>query len=305
MSQNSSRNFDIIYLIILSFLGLFLAGMLTVYPSVVNEYLLWRKPLVGSIFGLICVFGILAVFFPRRCSSVFNIGKKKPSSPYLSKLVSHGTSSTLQGHHPNCGNFAAHVFRIGNKTYCAACIGLVLGGLLALVGTILYFFGNWSVETKNPLIIYVGILGVSFGLFQFKSRSFVRLLLNIFFVLGTFLILVGADILVHSVMIDLFLVALTFFWLFVRISLSQWDHLRICSACKIATCESAGEKKGANQCQQAKKREDSLASTAIPVQGSGNDQYAKDDYYERPEVSLQVYSSEPGYPCNDDYYAND
>jgi len=244
MSQNLSRSFEITYLVIVSFLGLFLAGMLTVYPPSVHENLFWRKPLVGSIFGLICIFGILVVFSPTWCSRVFDFGrKKKPSRPYLSKFTSYGASSTLQGHHPDCENFSAHVFRIGDKTFCAACTGLFLGGLLALAGTILYFFGNWHVEQSSSMMTWAGVLGVGFGLFQFKFRSFIRLFLNIFFVLGSFFILVGADKLVQSVAVDLFLVALTVFWLFTRISLSQWDHERICHACKVATCEFADRKK--------------------------------------------------------------
>jgi len=227
----------------MSRLGLFLAGMLTVYQPKIHENLFWRKPLIGSIFGLICIFGILAVFYPTQCSRVFDYRKEKPSRPYLSKFTSHGTSSTLQGHHPNCKNFAAHVFRIGDKTFCAACIGLLLGGLSALVGTLLYFFSNCNIEQSSSLIVWVGVLGVSFGLFQFKFRSFVRLFLNVFFVLGTFFILSGVDKLIQSVTIDLFLVALILFWLFTRISLSQWDHERICSACKVTTCEFAVEKK--------------------------------------------------------------
>jgi len=61
MSKKPLRSFNITYLIIMSFLGLFLTGMLTVYPPRVHENLLWRRPLIGSIFALICGFGILAV----------------------------------------------------------------------------------------------------------------------------------------------------------------------------------------------------------------------------------------------------
>jgi hypothetical protein len=273
MSKNLSHSSDITYLVIMSFLGLFLAGILTVYPPRVHENLLWRKPLIGSIFGLICVFGILAVFFPRQCSRVFDFGKKKRSLPDLGKFASHGTSSTLRGHHPDCGNFSAHVFRMGDKTFCAACTGLLLGGLSALVGTLLHFFSYWRIEQSSSLMVWIGVLGVGFGLFQFKFRSFVRLFLNIFFVLGTFFILIGVDRLVHSVTVDLFLVALTLFWLFTRISLSQWDHERICYACKVVTCKFRNRKK-----------EGRLGSAAVAVQGPGDDQYSKDDYYEWPQV---------------------
>jgi len=244
MSQTISRSFDIAYLVIMSFFGLFLTGMLTVYQPIVHEDFLWRKPLIGSIFGIICVFGILASFSPKRCSRIFDLGKEKSSRSYLGKFASHGTSSTLQGHHPDCEKFAAHVFRIGNKTSCTACTGLLLGGLLAFAGTILYFFSNWRIEQNSFLIVWVGVLGVGIGLFQFKFRGFVRLFLNSFFVLGTFFILIGVDKLVSSVMLDLFFVALSLFWLFTRISLSRWDHERICYACKTGICEFVDKKRG-------------------------------------------------------------
>ncbi len=260
MSQNPPHISTITYLVIMSFLGLFLAGMLTVYQPTLHENLLWRKPLIGSIFGLICIFGILAVFSPTQCSRVFDFGKEKSIHPYSSKFSSHRTSSTLQGHHPDCESFAAHVFQIGDKAFCAACTGLFLGGILALVGTFLYFFSNWRVEQSSFFMVWVGILGVGFGLFQFKFRSFVRFLLNVFFVFGTFFILIGVDKLIHNMTIDLFLVALTLFWLFTRISLSQWDHERICYACKVATCEFTD-----------RRREGLLGSTAEAIESSGDD----------------------------------
>jgi hypothetical protein len=103
-----------------------------------------------------------------------------------------------------------------------------------------YFFGNWRIPEQNSsIMVLLGILGVGVGLFQFKFRNLLRLSLNTFFVLGTLLILIGIDEFVQSLMIDLFVVSLILFWLFTRISLSQWDHKRICSDCDIAGCEFA------------------------------------------------------------------
>jgi len=244
MSQNVFSSSFITYLVAVSLFGLFLAGITAFYPPVVGESFLLRKPIVGSIFGSICILGILAAFFPKHCSGVFDFRKdEKGSRSYLNQFASHGTSITVKGHHPGCESFSTHVFRMGNRTFCTACTGLLLGGLSALAGTILYFFGNWRVEQGSFLLVWVGILGVGFGLFQFKFRGIVRLFLNAFFAFGAFLILIGVDELVRSVTVDLFLVALTFFWLFTRISLSQWDHRKICYACKVATCEFAGKRK--------------------------------------------------------------
>lgn len=243
MSPNLFSSPSITYLVTISLFGLFLAGIIAFYPPVVGESFVWREPIVGSIFGSICILGILAVFFPKRCSGVFDFRKDdKGSRSYLNHFASHGTSSTVKGHHPDCESFSAHGFRVGNRTFCTACTGLLLGGLSALAGTVLYFFSNWHVEQGSSLLVWVGILGVGFGLFQFKFGGIVRLFLNAFFAFGAFLILIGVDEMVRSVTVDLFLIALTLFWLFTRISLSQWDHEKICYACGVVTCEFADRK---------------------------------------------------------------
>lgn len=221
-------------------------------PAAQEESLLWRKPVIGSIFGSICVLGILAVFFPSKCLRVFDFRKEKKRAHYgtgkpdsrQSKLVSQRGSFTMQGHHPDCGNFSTHVFRINNRTFCTSCAGLLLGALVSLVGTALYFFDGWHIGQESLLLVGVGVLGIVFGLLQFplfKNRpNFLRFFFNVFFVLGAFFILVGVDALFHSVTADLFLVLLIVFWLFTRISLSKWDHERICRACGL-TCDFVGQ----------------------------------------------------------------
>jgi hypothetical protein len=241
MFQQHYVRSDIKYQLLVSFLGLFLLAVLTAFPSTVTGDLSWRKTVIGSIFSSICVLGILAVFSPNKCLRIFNIGKKKKTvGSDSAKLVSHGTSNVLQGHHPTCGKFTAHIFRIKGKIFCAACVGLLLGGLLALAGAFIYFFGDWRVAEHSSLMVLLGIVGVSLGLFQFKFKNLIRLSVNTIFVLGTLSILIGIDELVHSLIFDLFVVSLIIFWLFTRILLSQWDHERICSDCEIENCRIRG-----------------------------------------------------------------
>lgn len=239
MTPKQQRNFDITFLTLLSFIGLLLIAVLTAFPPTVSGTIPWRKPLVGSIFSAICIFGVSAVFSPSKCLRILRFKKiETPNDSNSGTFASHTSSSAMQGHHPSCGEFSAHIFRVGNKTFCAACTGLLFGGLFALAGALLYFFGIWHVGGQNSsVIVVVGVLGVGLGLFQFKFRNFIRLLLNMFFVLGTLLILIGIDVLVQSLMFDLFVVSLILFWLFTRISLSQWDHQRICSECNGVGCE--------------------------------------------------------------------
>jgi hypothetical protein len=245
MSKSILRTPALTYLVGLSLFGLFLAGMLSIYPPMTPESFVWRRPLIGSVFSLICILGILAVFFPKQCSGMFDAatrGKREPSA--LDGFPSHGASPAMKGHHPDCEGFSPHVFRIGNRTFCTACTGLLLGGLAALAGTVMYFFGEWNIISNSSLLVWIGVVGVGLGLFQFKVKATaIRLSLNAFFVLGTFLILVGADELAQNVFADMFLVLLAIFWLFTRIVLSQWDHRRICHTCRVDHCELADERK--------------------------------------------------------------
>lgn len=230
MSQGILENRLLMFLVCMSFSGVLLSMLFAFFPPSLHEDFVLRKPVVGSVFGLICVLGVLAAFFPKQCTNLLDFGKGKGHAL-------HGDFK-MGGHHPSCENFSPHVFQIGDRRFCVACTGLTTGGLLALVGTLLYFFIDWRVEQNLVLVVLVGLLGVSLGFFQFMAKQhLVRFSLNVFFVFGSFLVLVGIDGLTQSVFVDLFLVALIVFWLFTRILISQWDHERICYACGVAVCE--------------------------------------------------------------------
>ncbi len=237
MSWQRHVRSDIKYQLLMSFAGLFLVMLLTIFPPAATGDVPWRKPVIGSLFTVICILGILAVFSPNKCLKIFNIRKKNRNyGTDSTKLTSHRTSNVLAGHHPNCGNYGAHVFGIKGRTVCAACTGLFLGGLLALAGATIYFFSDWNVTNYSFWMVLLGVAGVSFGLFQFKFRGLVRLSVNTLFVIGALLILIGIDELVQSLVFDVFVVCLTVFWLLTRISLSHWDHEMICSCCETENC---------------------------------------------------------------------
>jgi len=147
---------------------------------------------------------------------------------------------SIRGHHPDCGNYSAHVFQIIGKYYCVGCTGLFLGAVATLVGMIPYFFSNLSYG-PNLLVFLFGLVGISLGLFQFHildpQVKFVRLLTNAFFVIGTFLALVGIDGIAQNTFVDLFLISLSFFWIYTRIVLSDWNHRKICVSCGVDSCE--------------------------------------------------------------------
>jgi hypothetical protein len=223
------NSYVLVFSICVSVFGLIIALMVAFNPPTSNNAnLFWRKPLVGLVFGLVCTLGVSAALFPKRCSGAFHFPK-----------ASHGPAfKRISGasHHPDCKEFSTHVIRLRNHTLCAACTGLLIGALIALVGTALYFFGGWHIEETGLSIVLIGETATSLGFSQAKFKGFVRVALNASFVIGAFLILVGIDELAESVLIDLFITASIVFWILTRIQLSQWDHWRICSRCE-STCE--------------------------------------------------------------------
>jgi len=220
----------LLFTISVSIFGVFIVLAFTVNPPMTHENFFWRKPLVGLVFGLICILGIFATFFPKQCSKTFQFQKEKKN------FTSHNDHAAFRGHHPDCEEFSAHVVHVNNRTFCAACNGLFLGAAIAFAGTAFYFFDGWRIEEMSFLAILIGVVGVVLGFFQLRFRGFVRLFFNAFFVFGAFLILAGIDELIQSLFVDLFLILLIVFWLLTRIQLSQWDHWRICHNCKIP-CE--------------------------------------------------------------------
>lgn len=244
--DSKSANITLLFLTFVSFFGLVLVVLFTSNPPVSQTDFVWRKPVIGSIFALVCVLGAVAVFFPNECSRGFSFGKEERRQGWFSfsfkrGLTSKNASSILRGHHPTCARFSSHVFNLGGRTFCATCSGLLFGALVSLVGVVAYFFGDWQVGHDGFLLVWVGVLGVALGLLQSPllrvQRSFVRVLSGALLAVGAFLILVVVDELARDFFLDGFFVFLTVFWLVTRISLSQWEHEKICSSCNIVSCE--------------------------------------------------------------------
>jgi hypothetical protein len=120
---------------------------------------------------------------------------------------------------------------------CAACSGLFLGAVAAILGTMAYFFSSIELGQFGLSLLIAGMGLVALGFVQFKFPKIARLLVNALFVVGAFLILLAADILLMNLFFELYVISLTLLWILTRILLSQWDHSRICRSCTV-DCES-------------------------------------------------------------------
>ncbi len=70
------------------------------------------------------------------------------------------------------------------------------------------------------------------GLAQIKFAGYVKVILNVVFVVGSFVTLVEADVLGKSLLADLYVLGLIGFLLWLRILLSEWNNRRTCQTCQ-------------------------------------------------------------------------
>lgn len=228
MPQNWPYDFLVLLAIVLSIIGTIMPLPLALYSPITRETIIWRKPLIGSFLALICIFGVLIISFPKN---LHFLKTRKSAISETENSAFYAVSISFKGHHPDCGSYSAHVICIDGLVFCAACTGLLLGAIIVLVGTTLYFFAGWNFLGFGLWSVLVGQIGIILGFFQFKFKGYTRLAVNTFFVVANFLIVAGIDMLAQNTFIDLYMIALILFWLFTRIMVSQWDHWRICNAC--------------------------------------------------------------------------
>ncbi|TRO53639.1 hypothetical protein E2P63_02170, partial [Candidatus Bathyarchaeota archaeon] len=184
-----------------SFVGLALIPVLVRQPNLINVQVSIRQGLVGTLYIVICVLGVSAVFYPTKCKSIF--GKPQNPLPQASR-----PSVQIRGHHPDCQNYSANRIRVGGRVTCAACSGLLIGAVTVFVGAVLYFFVGLAIVWSNVWILALGEICMLFGLAQIKFAGYVKVLFNMIFVAGSFVTLVETDLLGGSILVDLYALGL-------------------------------------------------------------------------------------------------
>lgn len=228
MKTRANLNLTLGFIFACSLFGSLITLRMVVYPPTTMQDYFWRKPLVGSIFLLICAWGSLTAVSPRKCSMAH---ETQMGRALVDSNVKTDFSVSSEGHHPDCGGFSAHIIRFRGTSYCAACTGLLAGGVIAMIVASLYFFFGLNAGPVSFPAVLVGQLGLVSGLIQFKLKSWTRSAANVLFVLGSSLMLIGVDQLVGSVFVDTYVIGLVILWILTRVMISQWDHRRICLSC--------------------------------------------------------------------------
>lgn len=208
-----------------SVFGLALVPLLLLQPNLQADQLTFRRPLVSAIYSVVCIAGIVAVFYPGKCRMTFQKPNVSPDSETPSSAVK------FRGHHPDCEEFSANRIIIRGSAFCAACGGLLIGATASLVGMVLFSLGFFDLGTGSLWVLAVGEALMFLGLAQIKMGGYVKMAVNVLFVVGSCISLIVADLAGQSLLVDAYVLGLIVFMLWFRIVLSEWNNKRICVAC--------------------------------------------------------------------------
>jgi hypothetical protein len=217
------------FAIVASIFGVILVTFMLFQPVNYQSNFVYTHYIIGSLYSAICVLGVIAAFYPKKCQGTFVFRKNMKSS--RDESVNRKTVE-FSGHHPDCSAFSANRIKIRKTILCAACGGLLFGAIVALTGSFFYFFSGYTFSGSNPWILLVSNAGMLLGLFQYKFAGYVKLAVNAFFVICSFVTLVVADQLGKSLLIDLYVFGLIVFLLATRILLSENNNRKTCRQCK-------------------------------------------------------------------------
>lgn len=235
MTETSRASINLLSLsyISLSLVNLFILAVSTFTFKTTTLNFNLQKQLTGSIFAIICILGIIVGVYPTRCSRIPHFRKK-----FDRKELTDQETTTIRfvGHHPKCGNFSTHILLLRGKTYCAGCTGLVLGAIIALLAILSYSLLDFHVGEYGVFVFWVGFIAVVCGLLQYRIRDGnkgqIHFFLNLTFVLGAFLLLVGIHEITRNFILEVYLLAMIVYWIITRVMISQLEHRKICAACQ-------------------------------------------------------------------------
>ena len=215
------------FLVTTSIVGVTLINVLVLQSNIEQIQVPARNSLVGGLYSLICLLGIGAVLYPAKCRGLF----QRMQNP-LFQADKPSSSLPISGHHPDCQNFEKNRIKVGARGLCAACSGLLIGGIIALIGVILQFFVGLSLVWESIWLLMLGEVGMVLGLAQIKFAGIAKVIVNMFFVVSSFLTLAEVDILGGNILVDVYMLGLIAFLLWLRILLSEWNNQRTCQMCR-------------------------------------------------------------------------
>jgi hypothetical protein len=225
---NQIRNVSV-YLIFSFVAAIFIGILVITSPSDSPTITILEKGVIAGVFITSCAVGISFTFYPNWVRRYY------PRKKNGEKNTNKEATRLFQGHHPDCPIYKNHRIQWKHKTWCAGCLGLLIGLCVSGLLMILYL----SLDFKQPKIIFyllfiVGLFILIFVYFEivYKNR---HPLLHVFFnsllPLSFFIITIVVVELTGKLIYGFFTILLCFLWLDTRVQLSKWRHRLLCTNC--------------------------------------------------------------------------
>jgi hypothetical protein len=224
--QSNPSTFFLLFLVAAAVFGSVLIPFLLFHPNFHADQLVLRRPLIATLFSVVCILGVVAVFYPSKCRMMF----KKPKGP-LGTTNTSASAVQFKGHHPDCPKFSVNRVTVGGRVFCAACSGLLVGAIAALVAIVMFALGLFDAASGSLWVLLVGEALMLLGLAQINMGGYVKLAVNALFVVGSCISLVVIDLVAQNLLLDGYLLGLIVFMLWLRIQLSEWKNKKTCLAC--------------------------------------------------------------------------
>ena len=219
-------------------LSLLFAGIAMVFiflmilwvPSPSTKISLNDKMVVSGIFIASCCVGITLALYPGRIRRI--AGKELQT---VHRIQEHPTRS-FSGHHPDCERFQTHRIIVDKKTWCAGCLGLIIGSLVSISFMVLYVISsNGLSRFTYGILLLLGLVLVVVIFLETITRSTrasAHLFFNMMLILSFFFITMSITELTGKALFGVFTVLLCVLWLDTRVTLSTWRHRSTCNLCK-------------------------------------------------------------------------
>jgi ABC-type nickel/cobalt efflux system permease component RcnA len=239
MPQPTTFKVLLLFLVFVAFSGLSLVWLLLLQRTIGADQFALRTPIVIALYSIVCILGIVAVFYPAKCRLMFqkpNTPNRQNPNPPLYKgrgVASEQQTTTvpIKGHHPDCEGFTANRVTIRGRVFCASCSGLLIGAIAALAMALLFSLGAFSLGHDSLLIFPIGAALMLLGLAQILMSGYVKLAVNALFVVGSSIMIIIIDSAAKNLLLDAYVLGLIVFLLSLRIMLSDWHNKRTCLAC--------------------------------------------------------------------------
>jgi hypothetical protein len=204
--------------------GLVVVPVFVFTADLTQPHIALRRPIVGILFSVLCIAGIVAAIYPAKCKRMFG----EPQNP----ITPNRDVIQIVGHHPDCEKYGSNRIEFAGRRVCAACAGLLVGAVVALGAAVDYFFVGTSVGVGSVLLLLLCEAFMLLGVAQIFFKSYVKAVVNLFFVVGSSVALIEVDLLTHNLLLSLYMLGLIAFILWLRIALSEWHNRRTCQNCR-------------------------------------------------------------------------